>query len=28
LRQHAFEDANLTQLRQTPEFIAAFGTKP
>jgi thioredoxin-like negative regulator of GroEL len=28
LRQHAFEDANLAQLRQTPEFIAAFGTKP
>jgi tetratricopeptide (TPR) repeat protein len=28
LHQHVFEDANFAQLRQTPEFIAAFGTKP
>jgi predicted Zn-dependent protease len=28
LRQHLFEDQNFAQLRQTPEFIAAFGKKP
>ncbi len=28
LRQHLFEDQNFAPLRQTPEFIAAFGTKP
>jgi hypothetical protein len=28
LRAHLFEDSNLTSLRQTPEFQAAFGTKP
>jgi tetratricopeptide (TPR) repeat protein len=28
LRKHLFEDNNFAALRQTPEFQAAFGTKP
>jgi hypothetical protein len=28
LRQHAFEDGNFSQLRQTPAFTEAFGSKP
>ena len=28
LRQHLFQDQNFAQLRQTPEFTAAIGTKP
>jgi Flp pilus assembly protein TadD len=28
LRQHLFQDPNFAQLRQTPEFTAAIGTKP
>jgi tetratricopeptide (TPR) repeat protein len=28
LREHLFQDQNFAQLRQTPEFTAAIGTKP
>jgi tetratricopeptide (TPR) repeat protein len=28
LREHVFQDQNFAQLRQTPEFITAIGTKP
>ena len=28
LRQHLFEDPTLAGLRQTPQFQAAFGSKP
>jgi len=28
LREHLFQDQNFAQLRQTPEFNAAIGTKP